>query len=223
MSQKVASFLELVIFIKHMIRLGQLLNESVQGKTLISVDIQPEYEPYFKFKIEDYTEFLNENYPIVNNMVFLYNGHETLGMVHEADYKMWWLENGLDEDILNYSQFYDKGYNFFAYCMDSFIDEPIIVNFVRFMYENGVNDSRNMDREMWKKYLKQHRKTDKTELYNLLKVNDDMIHIPDLMDYIKRYNNIILTGGGINQCLKEVEIALKALNKPYDVLQKFTY
>ena len=151
----------------NMIRLKSLLNESVQGKTLISVDIQPEYEPYFHFSINDYVNFLNQNYPLVNSMVFLYNGHETIGLISEPDYKMWWLDHGLEEEIVNYSQFYDKGYAFFRYCMDKSIDEKVIVNFVRFMYQNGVNDSRDMDRELWRKYLKQYKKTDKTDLYDL--------------------------------------------------------
>jgi hypothetical protein len=43
------------------------------------------------------------------------------------------------------------------------------------------------------------------------------------MDFLKRYNNIVLSGGGINECLKEVEIALKALKKPYQVDKNYTY
>ena len=50
-----------------------------------------------------------------------------------------------------------------------------------------------------------------------------MINIPDLMDFLKRYSNIVLTGGGINECLKEVEIALNSLDKPYKVLTQYTY
>jgi len=48
-------------------------------------------------------------------------------------------------------------------------------------------------------------------------------HIPDLMEESQPYNNIILTAGGINECLKEVEIALTALNKPYSTYSEFTY
>jgi hypothetical protein len=43
------------------------------------------------------------------------------------------------------------------------------------------------------------------------------------MDFLKPYNGIILTGGGINECLKEVEISLKALGKNYTVFTEFTY
>ena len=37
------------------------------------------------------------------------------------------------------------------------------------------------------------------------------------------YGSMSYGGGGINECLKEVEIALDALDKPYNVLTKFTY
>jgi hypothetical protein len=33
----------------------------------------------------------------------------------------------------------------------------------------------------------------------------------------------VLCGGGINECLKEVEIALDALNKTYTTFDRFTY
>jgi len=50
-----------------------------------------------------------------------------------------------------------------------------------------------------------------------------MISIPDLMDFINDFDNIILLGGGINECLKEVEISLMVLNKGYQIEHDFTY
>lgn len=197
--------------------------QSFSGKTFISVDIQPEYESSFGFKAYHFTSFLSEVYVDVNRIVFLYNGADTLGMISESDYKMWLMENELSEEIVESSVFYDKGYAYFRYCMDSGIDEDSVANFVRFMYENDIRDSRDLDRNVWAQYLRQYRRTDRKEVYDLLKTSGDSVHIPDLMDFIKRFNNIVLTGGGVNECLKEVEIALKALNKPYTVYSKFTY
>lgn len=204
-------------------KLSELISEQNINGTFISVDIQPEYEEGFGFSIEEFTSFLNEIYDGVSNMIFLYNGAESLGMIVESQYKFWLIENGLNEDILDGSIFYDKGYAFFRYCMDSGLDEDVVANFVRFMYDNNVRDSRDMDRELWAKYLREYRKTDRKEVYELLKVSSDCVHIPDLMDFIKRYSNITLTGGGVNECFKEVEIALKALRKPYKIYSKFTY
>lgn len=207
-----------------MYSLRKLLSEqSFSGKTFISVDIQPEYESSFGFKIYQFTSFLSKIYVSVNRILFLYNGADTLGMIFENDYKIWLMENELPEEVLESAVFYDKGYAFFRYCIDSGINEDSVANFVRFMYENDIRDSRDLDRSVWAKYLRQYRRTDKKEVYDLLKTSGDNVHIPDLMDFLKRHNNVVLTGGGVNECLKEVEIAFKALNKPYSVYSKFTY
>jgi len=206
-----------------MIKLRPLLNEVVAGQTLINVDIQPEYEGSFSFRPDRWANFLNQNYGKVNHMVFLYNGKETLGMVSEDTYKYWLYDKGVSEEVVEGSTFYDKGYAFFRYCMDFGASEDAIANFVRFMYDNDIHDSRDMNRGMWAKYLREYRRSDKKEIMQLLRHQDDMIYIPDLMDFLKRFNGIVLTGGGINECLKEVEIALLALKKNYQVLNEFTY
>jgi hypothetical protein len=36
-------------------------------------------------------------------------------------------------------------------------------------------------------------------------------------------DNIVIMGGGMNECLKEIEIALMSLDKPYEKLDKFIY
>lgn len=205
-----------------MIKLRNLLNESPHsGKTFVSVDIQPEYEKSFGFRADEYCEYLNDN--DFNQLVFLYNGEETLGMISEQDYKWWLFENGLTEEVMDSARFYDKGYAYFRYCMDNSLDDDVIANFVRFMYQNDVRDSRDMTRDMWAKYLREHRRTDRKEVYELLRDSGDCVNIPDLMDYIKNFRNIVLTGGGVDECLKEVEIALQALNIPYQTEHQFTY
>ena len=204
-------------------KLKSLIENKFQGKTIINVDIQPEYQKHFSFNFNNWIHFLNENIEVVDNMVFLYNGSDTLDMISKNDYMLWLIENGVSEDVIEQSQFYDKGYAFFRYCIDKNVNEDATVNFVRFMYNNDIRDSRDMTREMWAKYLREYRKLDKKEVYELLKESGDCVHIPDLMDYLKKYSSIFLTGGSINECLKEVEIALKALNKNYSVITEFTY
>ena len=128
---------------------NKLLEDSginlVQSANLISVDIQPEYENYLGFKIFSFTKFINDNIENMNSITLLYNGADTLGMVSETDYKMWLVENGLEEENLNYVKFYDKGYAFFRYCMDEGIEEQEIVNLVKYMINHQINDSRDID------------------------------------------------------------------------------
>jgi hypothetical protein len=144
-------------------------------------------------------------------------------MIAEPEYKMWLLENGLNEDILDYARFYDKGYAFFRYCMDESIDENEIVNLVKYMMKHNINDSRNIDDEMWEGFMLEYG-YESSEIFNLLESASDMIHVPDLMEFLQKYSGkVVVCGGGINECLKEVEIALMALNKNYNILTKFTY
>jgi hypothetical protein len=193
----------------------------LSGKTLINVDIQPDYEGHFSFHKETWAEFLNTNYSNLRDCVFLYNGRETIGVVDEESYKYWLYDAGVSEEVVEGSYFYDKGYAFFRYCMDEGVDEDNIVNFIQFMIKYEITDSRDLkDKDLWKHYIRENGAED---VKDLLEHSSELIYIPDLMEYIKSYNGIVLTGGAINECLKEVEIALKALNKPYTVLNTFTY
>jgi len=198
-----------------------IFESSVTGKTIINVDIQPEYEKWVSFNLSEWVNFINKSAKS-NKIVFLYNGEETLGMVNINDYKMWLLDLGVDEDVIRNSTFYDKGYAFFRYCMDSGIAEYDVVQLVKFMIAKGINDSREIDEDMWNQFMEETGNSYE-DIRGLLENADDMISIPDLMSFIENYSNIVLTGGGIDECLKEVEIALLALGKPFNILDEFTY
>lgn len=197
------------------------INMSTNGDVIV-VDIQPEYENAFTFNLHSFYDFINENYDGMKSLTFLFNGEDTLGMVNENDFKYWMIENGLDENIAYDATYYDKGYAFFRYCMDSGINDEDVADLVKFMVKHDINDSRNMDEEMWELYMSEYN-VDQSEVRDLLEYSGDMINIPDLMDFISKYNNIVLCGGGINECLKEVEIALMALDKQYKLLTKYIY
>jgi hypothetical protein len=211
---------------KHLKLFENFNDEIFENKDLIIVDIQPEYEEFFNFNIYDYIEFLNINYKKFNKIILLYNGYETLGMITENDFRFWLLENGLEEDVLNYIETYDKSYAFFRFCLDSNIEDDMIITLVKWMYEKNINDSRDITLEDWDEIEKYYGKNISLKEIRLLLENaDDMINIPDLMNYLKNnvHNKILLTGGGLKECLKEVEIALQALDKPYKIYDKFTY
>ena len=196
-------------------------NYNFTGKTIMCVDIQSEYESGITFDIGTWVEFINDSYRS-NRIVFLYNGEETLGMISEYDYKYWLMEHGISEDVIDGAVFYDKGYAFFRYCIDNSIDDDSIVDLVKFMITNDINDSRDFDEDMWNKFIDETN-VGNNEVKELLEYAGDMINIPDLMDFLKNYSNIVLMGGGINECLKEVEIALNALDKNYETVNQFIY
>lgn len=203
-------------------RKNRLLNEShFKDKNIISVDIQPEYEKYITFDLNEWVEFINEN-SNYNNIIFLYNGEDTLGMVSEQDYKYWLFELGMNEDVLDNAKFYDKGYAYFRYCMDNSIDIDNIVDLIKFMIKNDITDSRDINKDMWEKFMIETNHS-KQDVRDLLENADDMINIPDLMDFLSEYSDIVLMGGGIDECLKEVEIALLSLDKTYNTIENFVY
>ena len=199
--------------------LESLLFEEVQGKHLVVVDVQPEYQSAFGYMGYSLAEYINENYQYLGDLTFLYNGPE-LGMIEEGEYRYWWLEQGLEEEIAYNAEMYDKGYAFFRYCMDSGMDDESTTNLIRFMMAHNINDSRDITEEFWNAFMRQYGDEDIREL---MEFSDDAINIPDLIEELAPMNNIILCGGGINECLREVEIALDALGKPYGTLSQFTY
>jgi len=191
----------------------------VSGKHLVVIDVQPEYQEYFSHMTKEFMTFLNENFSEMGQLTFLFNG-DNIGMISEANYKYWLYDNGLDEEIIESSNFYDKGYGFFRYCMDKSIDEDTMINLIRYMIEKDVFDTRELDEDFWNEYIERY---GSENVRKLLEFADDSMAIPDLMDELKNYYNIMLCGGGIDECLKEVELALKVLDKPYTVLTEYTY
>jgi hypothetical protein len=200
----------------------RFITEAVlNGKNIINVDIQPEYEKYITFDIRNWVNFINKSAK-GNRIIFLYNGEDTMGMVSEYDYRSWLFDLGIKENVLDAAIFYDKGYAFFRYCMDSGISEQNVADLVRFMIKHNINDSRDINEEMWNAYMNETNHS-ASDVRDLLETAGDCISIPDLMSFLENYSNIVLTGGGINECLKEVEIALLALNRPFNILKEFTY
>ena len=202
---------------------------SYHGKDLIVVDIQPEYEDFLSntFSIGDFCQFLNDNIDIFSSVTLLYNGYDTLGMVSESDYIYWLCDNGLDEDIVEQITFCDKGYAFFRYCIDSDIDDNITINLIKYMVEKDINDSRDIDEENWDELIKFYKDDglDMSDVRTLLEHSGDMISIPDLMSQLEKFknSNVLLTGGHVEECLREVVLALKVLDIHYETLDEFIY
>lgn len=59
-------------------------SKNLLGKTIINVDIQPEYERGFEHFQNKWVDFLNNNYEN-NNIIFLFNG-PNLGFPSQSEY-----------------------------------------------------------------------------------------------------------------------------------------
>jgi hypothetical protein len=193
------------------------------NRVIFSIDIQPAYEQYIgREMIRNFINFLNKNYS-TNKIVLFYNG-DSMGFETESEYIHWLYEKGADEECLESIKFYDKGYAFFRDCMDSNIDHSDIIALVRFMYKNTINDARDLNKSKWNQFKKENDLTSE-EIIDFLSTERGYIHIPELMDFINdmSVNNVILFGGGRKECLKEVQIALDALNINYEKLEQLIY
>ena len=203
-------------------------NTIKSNNVLVIVDIQPEYN--FDFDVFAFMQYVNDEALVGKDILYLYNGYNTLGMIKEDDLKDWLYEaSEYDEQmeplIYNQIKYYDKGYAFFRYCMDEGIDDEAIVALVKQMMEYSIHDSRELDEEFWIDFVKENKQylNDIEEVKELLEYADDMISVPDLMDQLGGLNNITMVGGALTECLKEVEIALMVLGKQYTINNEFTF
>lgn len=188
-------------------------NVSNSSETIIVVDIQPSYKKYINFDINSFCDFLNNHN---GQILYLYNGPD-LGYEDENEIFDWLLDNGLNEDKYYNITFFEKNYGFFRDIMDKYISDDNIVEIIKYLINNNIQDSRNFS-EKDKEYLISN---GISEDY----LNDDYsIYLPELYNFFKSYlnkNNNILVGGGYKECLKEVELLLNSMDINY--IKQFEY
>lgn len=186
-------------------------------RNVIVVDIQPTYEKHHSenFKTWEFCEFLNQS----RNILYFYNGQNTVGEDSEEDVKQWLIENELNEDKLDDIEFYDKGYGFFRSYMDQNISENVIIKMIRIMFQKKAWDSRDIEIDEWEELLG----TDFEEVRELIE-SEEMIYIPDIsVSKLKEFNGSFIVGGGKNECLKEVQLLMSAFNIKTKMFSNFIY
>ena len=186
-------------------------------RNIIVVDVQPMYQNYHnkKFKTWEFCEFLNKS----RDILYFYNGVNTVGSDTEEDVKNFLIENEIDENKLNDIKFYDKGYGFFRGYMDQGISENIIIKMIRIMFQKKVIDSRDIESDEWEILLG----VDFEEVRDLIE-SEESFYIPDIdIATLKQFNGGYIVGGGKNECLKEVQLLMSAFNIKAKIVSKFVY
>lgn len=196
-----------------MLTFKNYLSESKQ-QTLVIVDIQPTYEPNFKksFSRANFFSYL-ETEPF-KKIVYLYNGELTSDTEHTI--KNFWMKGELAPNIIKRLKFFDKGYGFFRDMMDSGFSDKEIVDVAKYMIDKGINDFRDFTEEEFSKFHF-------TKIKNYSEIEDYPIWIPEVWKFIQPLNNVVLVGGGKNECLKEIMLLFQALNKSYTINEQFVY
>jgi len=188
----------------------------------ILVDFQPGYAsvPGYDESIQNAVNYLNT---FNGNALIFYNGmdvgmEDTLEEVEEH-----YAEYGLNTNAdLN---FMEKGYAFLRGWMDHpDIQDWMIIRVFRYMYNNRLNDSRDIEEEQLKEILRQDLRYEE---------NDDMID--DLMvdniycapwfepNDLKRYTPALMGGGGKDECLREIELMMNAFNLKFKRVRDWIY
>lgn len=190
------------------------------SKNLVIVDVQPFYHNWHKHLTPYLIEYVNmSNY---SNMLYFFNGEE-MGIPDNVNTVAEYLvEHELDETKLNRFYFIEKDYSFFRGWMDLGIDDEVIVSIVKYMLKNKIYDSREIDPDDLLQMLESSFGDESNDIFE--QISDEVIFIPS-WDYSKlqAFNKYDLCGGAREECLKEIEILLQALDIEYNVIENLTY
>ena len=186
---------------------------------LVIVDIQPEYESNTTFDIGDMLRKAAEDY---SQVLVLFNGEDTLGMISEGELKNFYLEKlDYDEDVfdelLSKSTFFDKGYGFFRDVMDSDVcfNRASIIKIVKYMIDKDIRDIRELEEEDIGAIGVDELLFDDLEDYGFW--------VPDLADELPKWSGSDLAGGARNECMAEVEILGAAQGLSFNHVDDFIY
>lgn len=196
-----------------------LLKEVRLNVPVIIVDVQPAYDKSCGRIVPKLMSFLNGR---KGKILCFYNG-DSMGFKEEKrDLPLYYLENGLDENILDDIKFIDKGYGFFRNWMDMGMDRGHIIKAIRYMVMKGKTDSRDVTEEEWKSVFGDDWDEDFTDIPEI--VRNDMISVPDIsVAELKTYNGCYLCGGEKDYCLAELRLLLDAFNIKYKLIKEFIY
>ena len=197
-----------------------LLLEETKNRSLVIVDVQPEYDDHLGFDVGELLLNALENY---SKILVLWNGPD-LSMSSRDDlvgyyYQSFLGAGGSDEgfeELLGKCTFYDKGYGFFRDLMDHpCFDEDTVVSIVEYMVSKDIRDIRELTEEDIEQIGIDDLLFEDLESYGF--------YVPDLKDVLPRWSGSDICGGSVDECLAEVEILARALGLRFKRLSKFTY
>jgi hypothetical protein len=185
------------------------------GKNLIIVDVQPEYAKFSEHMHQALVSY-TKKYRFDNTIIFFNDGEYYMWDDNEITMREHYLNLGFSKIFIQKSHFIPKQYHFFRSWMDYGVSHDQIVYVVKYMLNNGIFDS--SDIENWGEVY------DGTDYIEEDHPEFDSINIP-VWDYkiLERYDNYILTGGQFAACLAEIRILLEALDKKYEVNYDLIY
>jgi hypothetical protein len=191
-----------------------VLVEANRGSVIL-VDFQPAYETdQFGYvdAIEQAMEYINQKRPSVTAF---YNGADVGIEDQPYDVAEHFVKYGLDEDLANDITYKEKSYAWLRSWSDQGISKKKIIQTLRYMVMNDLNDSRDIDTEVLQKLL-----DNEYEEW----VHDDAIYIPDIsIGNLKTLSGSLIGGGGRHECLEELRTLMDAFNIKYQQVNNWIY
>ena len=209
--------------------------EEGRGTSVIVVDVQPEYSGIYD---GDENPVFEQIIKFVNNQtgpVLMFVNAEDQGMTGDTiqDIIRYWEDTIRGEEVdpeenphpINWSRFQiaDKGYGYFRGWMDYGISDRTIIKTIRLMYQNKVNDSRELfGGELSDDYAEKFEQFIGPEFEHWM-LSDGITVNWTSVAQLKRFSGSYIVGGGRNECLREVELLMNAFNIKYRRISSMVY
>ncbi len=195
-------------------------------KPLIIVDVQPQYmdtglSPYIDNIINYIEQAAKDNRPI---MAF-YNNQEFSGDFPDES-RFFFIEQGLSEESWGKIMFVEKNYGFLRNWMDEGFKDEVIIEAVKIMKKDKINDSRDFADEHWE----QLKKVNGTELFSPDNKGHFtecyMVNMPDFnTNIIKGFKGmeVEMLGGGRYECLEEMKLFCDGYDIKTEINEALSY
>jgi hypothetical protein len=211
--------------------------------TLVVVDIQQGHEVSWSLITESLYDYLSQ----FNTIIWFFNdsdmGYEDTESNIGYFIKMKLEEHGFYNDdgysVIDKINFVGKQYGYIRGAMDQHSDSDDLVDLLAFMkkndyystydvvelyeeYESDINDDDSLSEDDCIKMFCNKYKID-VDLFMIVFEGDHMSINEEISDALSRVNKCSIIGGGVNECLLEVEILMEAIGVKYKRNNKYTY
>ena len=190
------------------------MQDTTPGGVLV-VDLQPAYTeaiaPSLLRQTFAYLQSLPEDLPLVAFWV----NNELSGDTEES-VRNYWYESGASEELLERIEFREKPYAFLRGWMDQGVPHDAMRAVLKALRDKNIWDSRQLDADTL-----QSLSEDGSQLADPLFREETVEDVAALM---RRYERPWATcGGGRDECLLEVELALSSADVSFERIQYLTY
>jgi hypothetical protein len=207
-----------------------------RSTSVIVVDVQPAYAQGASRSnqklFERIIQFVNKQ----TGPVLMFVNAEDQGMSRDtvAEIKAYWEDvirgeewdpEDYDDTPIDWSRFQikDKGFGFFRSFIDLGIEDKTIIRLIRLMYQNRVNDSRELfggkDSANYATRFEQFIGPE----FKPWMLSDGIYVNWTSVAQLKRFSGSYIVGGGKNECLKEVELLMSSFNIKAQRIESMVY